>query len=271
MTRLCACGCGEEVLVGGFRKGHLRKYVESHLGRLCKCGCGKLVFPTEQSPFKEYVHGHWSRGIPRHDYSSKMRAKVGFALRKYWATHTHTSVGLEKIRQARLGKKRPDEVKKKIAVKMCGNLNPAKRPEVREKIRVAIIEWWSLHKTRVPREGCFSFRSGFREDLGFAVRSSWEANFARLLKFLGREYVYEHRKFVLHNENGDIIGSYIPDFYVEDHFVEIWGYPGDVEIKRRKITHFQSEYFEFPLVIIDKWQYQQLEVKFSKYIPEWEF
>lgn len=34
---------------------------------------------------------------------------------------------------------------------------------------------------------------GIREDLGHFVRSTWEANFARVLKFEGVEYIYEPR------------------------------------------------------------------------------
>ena len=50
---------------------------------------------------------------------------------------------------------------------------------------------------------------GHRKDLGHATRSSWEANFARILIFLKLSYDYEKYTFEL--EEGD---TYTPDFYI---------------------------------------------------------
>ena len=65
-----------------------------------------------------------------------------------------------------------------------------------------------------------STRGGYRDDLCHYVRSRWEANVARLLKFLGLTYEYEPKRFNLSDS------SYLPDFYVKDldHYIEVKGY-----------------------------------------------
>ena len=40
-------------------------------------------------------------------------------------------------------------------------------------------------------------KSGFRKDLGHSVRSSWEANFSRILKYMKINYEYEKYTFKL--------------------------------------------------------------------------
>ena len=283
----CLCKCGENAPGNRkFKHGHIERYIKNHPGTLCACGCSTLVYPTESNLFPRFVKGHSRRGAKLsqetkdqirgsvnewwghntftaeqlqvisnavkgkrpHDYSPEMRAKVKTSLSEYWNTHTHSPESIEKIRQANLGAKRSEETKSKISK--------------------ALIRAIAEGRATVPSRK--DFKIGFREDLGHSVRSSWEANFARLLKFLGREYEFESRRFVLHDEDGKVVGSYLPDFLVGDHFVEVWGFPGEID-KGERIKHFQREYPEFPLVIIYEEQYKKLEVKFSKYIPEWEF
>ncbi len=54
-------------------------------------------------------------------------------------------------------------------------------------------------------------KGGFREDLGHYVRSSWEADFARILKLHNLNYEYEIKTFPLIKRDGKII-HYTPDF-----------------------------------------------------------
>jgi hypothetical protein len=110
------------------------------------------------------------------------------------------------------------------------------------------------------------YKSGYREDLGHFVRSSWEANFARLMIFLGVEYKYECKMFVFSNET-----TYRPDFYLPH--LNSW-----VEVKGRwyleaviKVAAFYEEYPEEVLDIVDQNQYTKLRKKFAKYIPNWEY
>ena len=65
-------------------------------------------------------------------------------------------------------------------------------------------------------------KGGFRADLGHYVRSSWEADYARVLVYLGQPYEYESRTFVLTRSDGSTL-TYTPDFYLpdRDEFIEV--------------------------------------------------
>src|SRR3989344_860684 len=56
-------------------------------------------------------------------------------------------------------------------------------------------------------------KGGFRKDLNHYVRSSWEADFARILNLHKVKYEYEPKTFALTRSNGEI-SNYTPDFYV---------------------------------------------------------
>jgi len=109
-------------------------------------------------------------------------------------------------------------------------------------------------------------RSGYRSDLGHFVRSSWEANFARLMVFLGVEYRYEYKVFIFSDDD-----TYRPDFYLPhlNSWVEIKGHWFEEAIK--KVEFFHREYPEEKLDIIERTPYIKLQRKFAKYIPNWEF
>lgn len=103
-----------------------------------------------------------------------------------------------------------------------------------------------------------NFKSGFREDLGHYVRSSWEANFARVLKFLKINYEYEKQTFLLKDGT-----TYTPDFYIPNKktFYEIKGW-----VKNLKHEMFQKEYPELSLKIFYEKQYKRIIKMFRKKI-----
>ena len=65
---------------------------------------------------------------------------------------------------------------------------------------------------------------GRRADIGFFVRSRWEANYVRILRFLNQRFEYEKEEFRFPVERGTM--TYLPDFYLpdKDQFVELKGY-----------------------------------------------
>jgi len=97
---------------------------------------------------------------------------------------------------------------------------------------------------------------GFREDLGHYVRSNWEANFARITKYLGRSYEYEPVTFRL-----DETTTYTPDFRIEGVFYEIKGYT--TEIAKKKLELFKSKYNHIPFVLIDGEAYSKLRFEYQ--------
>jgi hypothetical protein len=113
------------------------------------------------------------------------------------------------------------------------------------------------------------YKQGFREDLGHHVRSSWEANFARVLKFLGLGYRYESRRFSI-MENGDVVDTFLPDFYIEsiDRYYEVKGYVSPTF--GIKWSRFKEQYPEIDIVLIGPPAYKCIMHSFSDVILNWE-
>ena len=43
--------------------------------------------------------------------------------------------------------------------------------------------------------------NGYRNDLGMSFRSSWEANYARILKHKGKKIIYEQDRFPIYEDD----------------------------------------------------------------------
>jgi hypothetical protein len=120
-------------------------------------------------------------------------------------------------------------------------------------------------------------KSGTREDIGIFVRSAWEANYARFLKWLKekgdiKDWDYEKETFEF---KGIKKGTrfYTPDFRVtnndesiEYHEVKGWKHPkGETALSRMKKYHP-----EIKIILIDAVYYEDLKKKMSRLIPNWE-
>lgn len=105
-------------------------------------------------------------------------------------------------------------------------------------------------------------KGGFRDDLGHYVRSSWEADFARVLKYNGLDYDYEPEQFELTLDDGRTV-HYTPDFYVKslDTWFEIKGFMRDMDAM--KIKAWQKKFPGRKLIIIDKEPFAQIQMKYS--------
>ena len=105
---------------------------------------------------------------------------------------------------------------------------------------------------------------GFRDDLDYFFRSTWEANFARILNFIGIQWEYENS---VHRARFDS-SSYLPDFYLPqlDLFVEIKGYDRNPDWLQKLFDYRPS----FPLILIGENRYRVIERIFKKLIPSWE-
>lgn len=81
-------------------------------------------------------------------------------------------------------------------------------------------------------------KRGFREDIGHYVRSSWEADFARLWKYLKAPYEYEKHRFDL-----DEFGKYTPDFYLPEsnRYYEVKGRM-DMEFIENRLKRLYEKY-----------------------------
>lgn len=111
-------------------------------------------------------------------------------------------------------------------------------------------------------------KAGMREDLGHYVRSSWEADLARVFKYLGLSYQYEPHTFELTAPDGHTL-TYTPDFYVpsEDKYYEVKGWMDAVSA--RKIQLFNEQYPDHELVVIDKTRFAEFQMEYS-HLVQWE-
>lgn len=111
-------------------------------------------------------------------------------------------------------------------------------------------------------------RQGYRPDLGITFRSSWEANFARILNALGFRFEFEPKVF--HLSDGRM---YIPDFHVYTTTGSYW-----VEVKGRwskdaldRINTFRDEYPDERIEVIDAERFHPLAREWAPRLPAWEF
>lgn len=100
-------------------------------------------------------------------------------------------------------------------------------------------------------------KTGFRKDIGHFVRSTWEANYARILNYKGIRYEYEPHRF------DTPYGSYCPDFWLVDKgvFVEIKGSEYN-NIQRKKRCHIRRKYGE-RIIVLRRKRYRKLVKKFQ--------
>lgn len=120
-------------------------------------------------------------------------------------------------------------------------------------------------------------KRGVREDLGFFVRSRWEANYARYLVWLKQKgdivsWEYEPTTFRF---DGVSRGPYTykPDFLVVEkdgsqayHEVKGWMDSGS----RSRLKRFAKFYPQHRIVVVDAKAYRQIQSKLSTVIPNWE-
>jgi hypothetical protein len=121
---------------------------------------------------------------------------------------------------------------------------------------------------------------GFREDLGFHCDSKVEANFARILKYLGKDfqpYGVSRKKISIQDlgykdeNDGHILREMRPDFYLpkEKTFVEVkGGWSSVTSNDRKKLAGALLKGIK--IVEICGITYEILEKEFKSKIREWE-
>jgi hypothetical protein len=132
----------------------------------------------------------------------------------------------------------------------------------------------AINKDRNVYSRC---RRGVREDLGIFVRSRWEANYARYLKWLearGDIAAWEYEPLTFRFE-GVSRGPYTykPDFKVVETdgtvaFHEVKGWMDSAS--RGKLKRFAKFYPAQKLVVIDQASYRSIARQVSSVIPNWE-
>lgn len=131
-------------------------------------------------------------------------------------------------------------------------------------------------------------KTGFRKDIDLNVRSSWEANFVRVLKLYKIDFKFEPTVFPFPVKRGT--KAYTPDFYLTDHdeWIELKGYLDDKsKIKLKRFKRYFPDEFEKLSCVISKYSteaknfmieievpniifYEDIRDSYSEYLINWE-
>lgn len=183
-------------------------------------------------PLTETGRQNLSLGMKSRWRDGSMRKKsVATTLKKHGVEHwTQSEEGKTVLSQRSRGRKFSDEVRK--------NMSQGAARRIREN---------NNHYERG--------NGGFREDLGHYVRSNWEANFARILKYQGKTYQYEPQSFQLAEGK-----SYTPDFLVDGVFYEVKGYW--TVLAKQKFESFINQYPNLKVQIVEGLMYDELRSQY---------
>ena len=248
------------------------------MNNFCKCGCGQRV----SKPKNKYVWGHaskWLKGcIPwNKGLTKEIDERVKRNAENMQATKVRLSEeGLLPSWNRGLTKEMDERVKRngecsrqtKILKYGSGFGKPAWNKGLTKEIDERLRKKAALSVGHPLNPGCGRGKSGIRKDLNQYFRSTWEANFARLLEWFGFEYEYEPKVFSL-IDNGFQL-SYRPDFYLFkfDLWVELKGYLGCES--KRKLDLFKEQYPNLNFTLITERYYNVLANCFRFLIPNWE-
>jgi len=107
---------------------------------------------------------------------------------------------------------------------------------------------------------------GFRVDLGIYLRSNWEANYARILNYVGKEWEYEPEFFIVKINGKE--HTYRPDFYLPEDgsWIEVKGYWAN-EISKQKFEAFSKNN---RIGLIGEDEFVELAKQYQDKIENWE-
>ena len=113
-------------------------------------------------------------------------------------------------------------------------------------------------------------KGGTRSDLGHYVRSKWEANIARVLKYLYSTYEYEPDTFPLNA--GERFYCYTPDFRLKTstgyRYIEVKGYWDEKSKIKKKL--FAQQYPNIEITYIDHKEYLRWKNDYKDKVKNWE-
>ena len=237
----------------------------------CPCGCGIKKYNRRNSgDFYGWVVGHPSK-IPN------SHIKISRTVNKLWKNETYINkcskareiaLSNPKVKEKHLRNTKRAHQNKKYRKSISDTMTELwKNPKYKKSQSKAIKNGWEKSPVREEMignsRGGGASNFGFRPDISHYIRSSWEANYSRILIFLNKKYEYEPKAFYLSDGT-----TYRPDFKIGDKkYVELKGYFD--EKSKTKIKLFKEEHPDIKLIVIGKKEYKKLKNKYKDKI-EWE-
>jgi hypothetical protein len=177
------------------------------------------------------------------------------------------------------GKHRSDEIRKKISISTRAGYDRLTEEEKAAYIKKRKQSWTPemrqaagerLTKRLKGKPNCrtppasntrTTSIQGVRTDLNQFFRSTWEANFARILNYLNIRWEYEPYRYIFEHF------SYVPDFYLPetDSWVEVYSY-----LSPLKAAKIHSMGNAANLQLVNHNIYNELEKEYKDKIPNWE-
>lgn len=202
----------------------------------------------------------------------RLKAKSAF-MKKWHAENPHPRGMLGKTHNEEYKKWRSDYMKSQWEDKNSFFNSEEHRQKTSDRMSKTMTERLKKNTGNIYSRG----NGGTRKDLGFYVRSTWEANFARYLNFLQEKgsifkWEYEPDTFWFENIKRGT-RSYMPDFKVWDteestpYYYEVKGY---MDKKSQTKLKRMSKYFpEIEIRIIQSKEYKEIS-KYKNVIKNWE-
>jgi len=213
--------------------------------------------------------------------TDEQNARLSVSLKKMYARGEGfvSEAAKKKMSEQLTAKWKTDEFREKVKqgyIKNHGHDHWSKTPAARElasknrkgqKATESAKRNMRIAAAKRVREGrnkhSFFGKGGTRDDLGFYVRSCWEANFARYLIHEGKVFEYEPDSFVLASGR-----TYTPDFKVGDLYYEVKGYW--TPRAKEKFAEFEAQYPDIKIEIVGESEYNNLCGRYSSTIQHWE-
>lgn len=280
----CKCGCG--ILVNNeYAKGHARRgrtNSEQHILAIRKANTGKKRINTwNKGKSYDDMYGKEKANIIKkklsekhigYKWSEKSKQKLSKIKKIQCNTleyktqcsermkgHIVTEEMRKKMRLANTGKtfQHSDDAKEKIR---CSSKKLWSNPQHKKMISDIFVKQYIDGKRKIPNT--IRGKSGKRQDLNnIFFRSSWEANFARILNKLNLKWEYEPKRFLLNDD--DKIMTYLPDFKVNECYVEIKGFIMPDKSNIKKFNLFRIQYPQFKTLFIGPTEYKSLIEKYK--------
>lgn len=135
------------------------------------------------------------------------------------------------------------------------NIQPEEFPESVLVVPAHIVQRRSHRTKSVQKSGYAGTRGGFRQHLGYTVRSTWENNFCLYLNHKGITFEYEPRTFTFPEARG--ARSYVPDYKMIVNGQEVWcevkgRHTADATTKMRRMKKYYPEVFAKMTYVCEK-------------------
>lgn len=127
--------------------------------------------------------------------------------------------------------------------------------EERNNTTKSLLKWRKTSSAKTIK-----YRAGwYRNDLDCYFRSSWEANYARIMNYLGISWQYEPETFPMCIDGQET--SYLPDFFIpeENKYVEVKGYWRN-DLSKKKYENFSKCH---NIELVDPPIYNDLKKRYS--------